>query len=216
MAEPFSPGGEFIDVVDGLEPIVLRSRDGRQFVAIAQAKRSAISVAEADGSGGLCRRRDVRWHFPVSGLEFPPELGGGIEDNSGESWTILEISLAVGGSRWKCRARNLVIAEGLDERVTVQISDRSRAGQAGDRKPVWSDLLVGVPARIQPLSWEPRLIADQRRAAAMYNVYFAREWEVSPARNYRIVDAGGTVYRIDKIERAERIDVLPRAIAWRE
>lgn len=205
MSTLFTPTTEFLDVVDGLEPVTLVPRDGGSETAIAGAKRRAVSLQEAEASGGRYTRADVVWHIAASQLDSPPSLGDRIVDGAGENWTVLDVARAARDTRWACHARNLAVAAGLDTVVRIQQAAWSK-DRHGAAMATWSDLRL-VQARIQPLALRPALEHDAQSARATHRIVLAEQ--VAVTENMRVVAADATVYAIESYEQAERIDTLP-------
>ena len=77
MPTPFRPGTDFLDVVDGLEPVRVRRPGAAEERLVARAKRRAVQVGEAAPSGGQYLAGDVHWHLHRDELSAPPPLGRG-------------------------------------------------------------------------------------------------------------------------------------------
>lgn len=215
MTEPFLPGREFAHVVDGLEPVTLQSAPAGREQTVSHAKRTAASAGEAAPSGGHYRRGEATWHLPAAELDRPPRPGDRITAGDGSEWTILEVVEAVGGARWQCRCRNLILAMGLSDRVTLQWADAWRKLPAGDFQPRWCDLLVNVPARIQPLESRPDSRLYRREDRETHVVYLAGPSPDVPAGECRILDEAGNVYTVVRLEKEDRIDVLVEVFVQR-
>jgi len=71
-------------------------------------------------SGGWQLADDLVWHLPVAELPDAPRLGDVILDGIGRRWTILAVKLATLGVRWRCETRDVAIAAGLDDAISVQ------------------------------------------------------------------------------------------------
>lgn len=119
--------------IDGTEAVRFVRRknlpDG-QGTAIAHALRRPIQTIEGTrGKGwdaknivhsdGVYSATDMSWSIPVEELVEEPRLGDVIVDSNSQRWTVLEFHPATLNSRWICRARELAIAEGLEDLVAV-------------------------------------------------------------------------------------------------
>jgi hypothetical protein len=155
----FNPSNDLSTVADGVETVTLLRRGrtpGDAGTVIAHALRRAITAGEAAvvasgdvhkqvPSGGQQLADDLVWHLPVAELPETPQLGDVILDGDGRRWTILTVKLATLAARWRCEARDVCIAMGLDDAISVQKN-------AGDTStPVWRTWRTGIRARIQPI-----------------------------------------------------------------
>jgi hypothetical protein len=155
----FDPSNDLSTVADGTEAVTLLRRGrtpGDAGTAIAHALRRTVTAGEAAmintgdvrkqvPSGGRQLADDLVWHLPAAELPDAPRLGDIILDGDGRRWTILIVKRATMGARWRCETRDLAIAGGLDDAISVQ----KNVGDAAS--PVWQTWKTGIRARIQPL-----------------------------------------------------------------
>ena len=155
----FNPSTDLAVVLDGAEAVTLlcRGRDpGTPGVAIAHAFRRAMTTSEATvinqsdvrkymASDGQCTASDVVWHLPAAELPDAPALGDVILDAAGQRWTILEVKRVTLGSRWRCPARNLVVAHRLDDTLTILKAAYAKS-DCGAVEAVWQTWRTGVRA----------------------------------------------------------------------
>ena len=127
------PSDDLTTVSDGLETVTLLRRGSTSGLAgtvIAHALRRAISAAEAAivttgdvhknvPSDGQYAAAAVVWHLPVTELPMAPQLGDVILDGQGQRWTILEVKRTTLGTRWRCETRDVTVAFGLDDTISV-------------------------------------------------------------------------------------------------
>ena len=120
-------------MADGTEAVTLLRRGsaaGAAGTAIAHALRRAITAGEAAivttgdvhkvvPSGGQQLADDLVWHLPVAELPEEPRLGDVILDGDGHRWTILTVKRTTLGARWRCETREVAIAHGLDDTISV-------------------------------------------------------------------------------------------------
>lgn len=206
----FQPGAEFAEVVDGLESVILRSWNGRRETRIPHAKRQLIRFREGEPSNGKYRQGDVEWRFSTKELTVAPRLGDRIIASDGENWTVLEVSLAVAGTRWVCVCRNLVITEGLHDHVTIQRADKWEKGASGDAQPCWADYLHNTPARIQPIANIPGQVTGQLTGIETHIIYLAERIEVLNPAEFRVIGSREEIFCVLAHEDAERIDALAK------
>jgi hypothetical protein len=202
---PLDPSHDFCDVVDRLEAVAVTRPGSSIRVPVAHALRQAVRTREAEASAGRYTASDVAWHLPAAELPEPPRLGDAIVDGEGQSWTVLDVRLTTLGSRWRCVARNLAIAEGLDQCIDIEKATYTKSA-AGTTEPSWSTWRSGVRARIQPAECEVGQNHERLGTRARYRVYLAEN--VLLDHTHRLRGPDGAVYRILASRRAERIDAL--------
>ncbi len=201
----FDPSEDFLDVIDGLEAVTLARADGSPSVAVSHALRLAVRTREAAPAAGHCQASDVVWHLPAAELPEGPRLGDAIVDAADRRWTILEVHFAARGSRWRCTARDLAIAAGLDATVDVEQATYAK-GESGADVPTWSVWRAGLAARIQPIAAEIRTAEGRQVAATRVTIYLAGDVGVDPA--HRIRGPDGRIYTILGVRKASRADAL--------
>jgi len=213
----FDPSGDFTTVTDGLEAVVLLRR-GRTSAgdgtAISHALRRVTTAGEADvfnrsdvrkrvAGGGRYTAADVVWHLPAAELADPPEPGDAILDAAGRRWTILDAQYAALGSRWKCNARNIAIAYGLDDTIAVL-----KAVELGGDPPetAWRTWRTGVRARIQPGETTVNREDETPLTTRRYRIFVEENLDLD--HTYCLRGADGTIYTIVSTLGAERIGEL--------
>ena len=200
---------DFTEAADGLEPVTFyrrRSDPESPGTPVAHALRRAVKTTEAEASDGQYTAGDVAWHLPVAELPDSPRPGDVLCDNQAQRWTVLEVGRHTLASRWRCKSRNLSIAYGLSDTVTV-LRAMVVKGEGGAAQPVWQPWKTGVRARIQPIAAE---IGTGRRAgqtAARVRIFV--EENLSLDHTHRIQGPDGAIYKILATRDAERIDRLP-------
>lgn len=191
-------------VFDGTEPVTLRRRGEATGLSIVRALRRAVSQRESDPSDGICRAADVRWHLPAHEVADAPTPGATIVDTAGEVWTVLSVERATLGNRFACACRNLAIAGGLDEFVTLQRAAWS-LDPHGAPLPAWTSAGPPLRARVQPID---ATVADRHDQPAMQKRFSVFLAETIPLdTNCRLIH-DGVAYRITNYERPQRIDEL--------
>jgi head-tail adaptor len=209
MAKTFTPGNDFLQVVDGLEPVRVLWPHSNEQRLIARAKRRAVLVGEAAPSGGQYVAGDVHWHLHRDESPAPPPLGTRIVDSQGLRWTVLAVDQMAHDHRWRCHCRCLRIAAGLDAYVTVQRATWSKDA-AGAPRAVWSDWQAGVAARIQPSEAARAAASGRVGTKATHAIVAELEHSLEEVANYRIVGADGRAFELLSVEHQERIDQLPK------
>jgi hypothetical protein len=215
----FDPSTDFADVADGTEAVTLLRRGsipGDAGTPIAHALRRAVNTSEMAAlnssavrkqmtTDGQCAANDVVWHLPLVELPAAPRLGDIILDAANRRWTILETKQAVFGSRWRCVARDLVVAHRLDDTVTVLQASYAK-GTTGAAEATWRTWRTGIRARIQPAECTASVEAQSQETVQKYQIFLAENLEVGHA--HRIVGPDGAVYRILSSLGVERIGEL--------
>jgi hypothetical protein len=209
MSLSFDPSSDFVRAADGLEPVTLL-RGGTSAAAagtaIAHALRCAVTTREAAASDGRYTASDVVWHLPVAEVSQRPRLGDVLRDAQGVCWVVLDVVESTLGSRWRCTARSLAIAHGLDATITILRAAYPK-GTGGAMDPVWQPWRTGISARIEPLSAQTGLEDESRKTTARCRVFI--EEQLFLDHRHRILAADGTVYRVLSTTASERIGELP-------
>jgi hypothetical protein len=209
----FDPTDDLVSVADGAEAVTLLRRGrtpGDAGTAIAHALRRAITAGEAAiittgdvrkqvPSGGRQLADDVVWHLPVAELPDAPRMGDAILDGDGRRWTILTVKRATLGSRWRCETRDLAIAVGLDDTISVQRT-------TGGSSPTWQTWKTGIRARIQPIQTIIDSDAETPSTTTRYRIFVEENIELD--HTCRICGPDGTVYTVAGAIGAERIGEL--------
>ena len=210
----FDPSDDLTNVADGIEAVTLLRRGrtpGDAGTIIAHALRRAITAGEAAvvntgdvrkqvPSGGQQLADDLVWHLPVAELPDAPRLGDVILDGDGRRWTILTIKLATLGVRWRCEARSVAIAAGLDDAISVQKTT------GGSPEPIWQTWKTGIRARIQPVSTTINASAATPSTTKQYRIFV--EENIALDHTCRIRGADGTIYSILSTTGADQIGQL--------
>jgi hypothetical protein len=205
MSPLLDPTGDLADVVDGLEPVTVVCRGGGSATTVAHALRLLATTKEAAPSDAQYARSDLRWWLPLAECAAAPRLGDEILDAAGGRWTVLEVNGPGPTGRWQCACRNLAIAHGLDNFVTIEQAVYSK-GSGGAALATWSTWRSGVPARIQPADAHVEAVLQANQAVKKYLIFIAEE--LALASSHRIKAPDGALYRVTGWNRAERIGEL--------
>ena len=139
-------------------------------------------------SGGQQLANDLVWHLPVAELPDAPRLGDMILDRDGRRWTILTIKLATLGVRWRCEVRDIAIATGLDDAISVQKTTGNSS------PPTWQTWKTGIRARIQPVSTTIDSSGATPSTTKRYRIFLEENLDLD--HTCRIRSADGTIYTI--------------------
>jgi len=219
MPANFDPSADFSRVADNTESVTLLRRgavSGEAGTVVLHALRRAMQSGEFAAknrdesrryvnSDGQCIAADVDWHLPAAELEAPPSIGDTILDSVGRRWTILELELIMLRTRWKCSARELSIAYGLDDTVAILKVEYAKS-DAGAAEPAWQIWRTGVRARIQPLEVKVDVEYSARCATSTYRIFLQDDLMLD--HTHRIRGADGTVFQITAVTGAARLGEL--------
>ncbi len=203
-------------LLDNLEPVTLRV-NGQADVVIPAAVGRPADWKEADPSAGNVLRGDRIWAWPIVATPTAPPLGAVIVDGNNDPWTVLSLAKKAHAGIWEFHARNLVVANNLDNLASVLKASYAKS-PGGEAIAAWTTQLTNVPARFQPFRQDAEILEDAEWPQTTYRVFlgldiFAPEVPVEPASaDYRLVDSAGRHYRIVQYQRPERIDALPVAV----
>jgi hypothetical protein len=210
----FDPTDDLASVADGIEAVTLLRRGrtpGDAGTVIAHALRRAVTAGEAAivnsgdvrkqvPSGGRQLSDDLVWHLPVAELPDAPQLGDAIRDGDGRRWTILSVKRATLGARWRCETRDLSIAVGLDDTISVQ----RMVGSLPDA--TWRTWRTGVRARIQPVRTIIDSASETPSTTTRYRIFVEENIELD--HTCRIRGPDGTIYTVTGAVGAEQIGEL--------
>jgi hypothetical protein len=211
----FDPRDDFTAVADGLESVTLlrRGSDPAAGTVIAHALRRAMTATEAPifagndvhktvPGGGRHTAANVVWHLPTAELADAPRLGDLLVDAAGRRWTILEVKRSTLGTRWCCSSREVAIAFGLDDTISVLKAVGPPAG-SDPAEPVWRTWRTGIRARIQPIDMQ--IVRDPAASSttARYRIFVEENLELDHTCSIRGPD--GVLYTITSAIGAERI-----------
>lgn len=206
----WTPGTDFEDVVDGLEAVTLLRR-GSDTTAIANALQRAVLDEEISESDGKLKSGDTRWHFPTVEAVTSPRMGDVILDSDGDRYTILSVQDATLGKRFRCIARNLRVAFGLDD--TIEILQAAYVkGSGGAMEPDHFDTFkAGIRARIQPLESDIGAEFESRRTVNRVEILYEDvEPRLEVTQLHRVRASDGRIYKITGLTGAEENGDVPR------
>lgn len=206
MTLTFDPSADFAAIVDGLEACTIKFPGSATSTSVTHALRRAISISEAEASGGRYTTSDVNWRFPQSECTTRPPLGTKIIDSDSVYWTVLNVDDICLRSEWRCASRALEVVAGLDTTIRIQAATASK-GKAGEFKPLFFDVIGGLKAKIQEVSATQTREVGLKFMRRQFRITVAEQ--VSVDQKMQVIGADGTEYQIDGIEQLGRIDVLP-------
>ena len=212
MSIAFDASDDFAQIGDALETVVLARRVTHEAVPNVTAQRGELITLESISSGGTVGRSDAVWHVQLLAGVAQPELGDVLIDTQGNRWTVLEVQEFPLLGRWKCRTRELRVAYGCDDRVDVQRAVWDDLG-SGLEIVDWDYVYTALPVRIQPETSTASDTSDMPTLTSRFQIVLGEPFPLEP--DDRFVSPEGTVYRIESIQQAERIDVLPVATVIR-
>jgi len=216
MTLNFDPTDDLATMLDGAESVTLLRRGsmpGSSGTTIVHALRRAATTREAvirnrydtwkkaprDGRLTAC---DVIWHLPADELTDSPRPGDVILDGAGRRWTILDVQLATLSTRWQCTSRDLTLAYGLDDTISILKATYTK-GDCGGAEPTWLMWRTGIRARIQPADTKEDAKQQARQTVARYRIFLEENLAID--HNHRIQGPDGTFYRVTGTVGAERI-----------
>ena len=216
MSLELNVADDFATILDGSESVTLRRQGTPETIPVAAAWRFLEKSDEVEIGAADYARNDVLWQLPWDASHDEPRLGDLIIDAADQCWTILSVERLRLGTRFKCLARNLRLAFGLDTRVDIQradVQDPSVRPESVD----WITLQAAVPARIlldrTRVTFDPgdpdESIDPSYSSTATYRVILGEQIELD--HNHRLIDLLGTVYNVTEFAHFGGIDRLPVA-----
>jgi len=224
MAVSFDATEDFADVVDGLEAVTVNRRGSSDDTSIGHALQRAINTHELGGqverqfvnTGGKIMAGDVRWHLPIEECATAPRIGDVIVGANSDRWTVLAIHEETLSSRWKCICRNLRVAFGLDDTITIEEAVYEK-GTAGAAEATWHTRKTGIAARVQPATATPITDHEARVTRQQYQIQIEHDVELKKHHRIRWVGGigcdGSVKYRILNYTRSEDVGQLQTILA---
>jgi len=216
MPVMFDATEDFADVVDGLEAVTVNRRGSSDDTAVIHALQRAINTHEMSPTEGRVMAGDVRWHLPIEECATPPRMGDTIIDGNSDRWTVLAVHEETLSARWKCVCRNLRVAFGLDDTITIEKATYAK-GMAGAAEATWHTWRTGIAARVQPVAATPTTDHEARTTHRQYQIQIEEDLDLR--KHHRIRWVGGTgcdgkvTYRILNYTQAEDIGQLQTILA---
>ena len=193
---------------DGNEAITLQKPGTTTTTAVSAALRRAGTTREAAASQGKYTTADVGWHLPQSLVTTQPALGDKVLDSAAVYWTILDVTKATLGTRWKCVTRDVAVANRLDCWVAIERGVTVK-GRGGAVEQQWEECQAGVRARIQPLAATEEVENRTRIQRATHTVFCDLAISAVPdGSRYRVRDEGGAYYTVLAKRMPEQIGSL--------
>ncbi len=216
MTVNFDPSEDFAAAADGTETVTLLRRGSSDQTVLSGALRRAMTTQEARvrnrydtwklvASDGRVTAADLVWHLPAGQLSDAPRLGDAIVDADGRRWTVLDVQLATLRTRWQCGTRDLAVAYGLDDTVTILKATYTK-GDGGAAEATWLPWKTGIRARVQPAAADVDTQHRARRTIQRYRIFMEEDVALDPTHCIRGSD--GTIYKIRGTVGAERIGQL--------
>lgn len=177
---------------------------------LTDALRRALTFKEMAASGGVYTTQDRRWIIPqamltAAGFAGKPRPADWLTDAQGVRWTVLATDFQVLQSVWLLTTRNLVLAAGLYDLISLW-RPANLVDPAGSRGGPFVQVYADVPARIQEQDGEARDERGQRITVRRYTVYLGQRLEV--IQEDRMQDAAGNKYEVMSYSRPDLITDL--------
>lgn len=175
---------------------------------IADARIEKVNVVEVEPSAGVYDRADTRIRLPAAlatEATYTPAIGDVIEDATAAAWVVLAIGNPRFNGSWSCFCRQLLLAGGLCDSVTLLSS--SVTNVHGSKVVTHNSIQRQIAARIQPLG-EAEIVLQARLGFDVnYVIYTAVDLETK-FDDLLQDEASGTLYEIKTSGARRRIDVL--------
>ena len=176
---------------------------------LTNALGRAPNWKEQQASNGVYTSQDRVWNIPakvVTDAALPTlKPGDKIKDAASAEWTVLQVTLNTWKTAWRLMCRNLNLAYGLRDTVTIQRAAVTRDA-SGSHVTTWHDYLADIPARVQPTQYAPMDMLGVTGVKGDYLVVVDREVELTATTRVRF----GTKYlEVNSVRNPQRIDELP-------
>lgn len=183
--------------------------------ALGNCKRRVLTTKELAASAGRYTGSDLVWLIPKTiadaaglGNIKPHDRVIDFDDNS---YTVLEAAEQTLRTIWRLVTRNMRIAAGLHDAVSLQHPTITQTS-AGGRSVSWTTISAAVVCRVQPRQTEVFDDRGVRSTTTVYDVYFEEDIAATNAAgDFARLLFGSKTLQIVNYKQADRIDVLPVA-----
>ena len=198
---------------DNRESVTYRlktSSGAYQLYDLTDCMAEAPTFKEQAASGGVYTSQDRAWNLPAkivtaAVMAGQPKPGDQITDENGSTWTVLNVALNTWKTCWRLMCRNLALAYGLRDTITIQRGSVTRDA-SGSHRVTWHDQYTGVQARVQLVSQRSMDMLGVTGTKGDYLVVIDRDIERTAVD--RVV-WGTTYLDINELRNPQRIDELP-------
>lgn len=188
-------------VIDDTEAITFRRVGDSKEVdyPVAYALKYQTTVAEQAPSAGVYAAADCQWSIPVRLLPVQPRPSDEIIDEDGNTYVVLLADVATAKTRYRVTTRNLTLAYGLRDIVSVWQGKTSshdlQRVQEFERKH------IRIAARIQPMDRVIETVRGKRLTVDRVRIYLSRRFpDLTADDQIRHGDTTYTVVSINDIE----------------
>lgn len=192
---------------------------GDKAFALPTAKRRAPKWKELAASGGVYTGQDLVWLLPQTVVSAAGAIGNRqpkpadtIEDAAGNVWTVLEAAYNAIRSTWMLTCRNLVLAYGLTDTLSVKRPSLT-TDAAGGRTYTYTTVYTGILARIQETDTQSKDERGKRVTVKDYTIYVGTRLVLTIED--QVIDQADNVYEVLGTQDADRIDQLQQVKARR-
>ena len=204
---------DFATCIDDLEPVTLRRRSSTKEIAVDRAYRQKVFSKESVPSNGAAVQAETVWHLQLATGEMGPQVGDVVIDGNAQRWTILNSEQLHSLGRWKCTSRELSIAYDCRDLVDVERAVWDDIG-SGPEIVDWTGICAAVPVSIRLDEMVLDNSTDPPTKQLLYQIVLSESLDLES--DDRLVAQDGPRYRVQSMQQAERIDVLPVVTALRE
>lgn len=208
---------DFLEVADGLALVTLRRPGSSTVTVVPEALRRALGTREAQASGGKYTSDDIVWHLPASYVvtEEPlttqsvtPHVGDKIDDGD-QLFTILEVHRETFSSRWRCVTRDMAIAAGVNQEVTILRRKTRRGKGAAADYTEREEIKTGFKARIHIDNTTRQVVHGRQTAIVTARMFMAEDFALD--NSYAVLESNGTEWEVVSYFGPEEIGQLPVA-----
>jgi hypothetical protein len=197
MTLEWKAGGDFVQVVDTLESVILK-RAGCSEEVMMEAWRFSDKTIDEPGTEGAVRRSEAIWQFPFIDGTDPPRVGDRLIDATSVCWTVVQVDQFRGETRRRCFTRRISlradVAEWMDleEAIWDPIAPEPPTGPELEIvdwlliKPALRAYAARIETALDPVAGEP--------AVQKYRITLTEPIEATP--NYRLRSHTGRSFRI--------------------
>lgn len=143
-----------LEVVDGLEPVVIERFGSYERIEIPNALRRKAKTQEQSRGNTLLPKKWCAWFLPISGdSQIEPRLGDEIVDSAANRWSIMKIEQSpIAGTR-RYLGCGFEVNFGLDDFLDIYRKAETKDPDAITRIG-WKLFLNGIPAKFSGMNLE--------------------------------------------------------------
>ncbi|MEO1497510.1 MAG: hypothetical protein AAFV43_10200 [Planctomycetota bacterium] len=195
----WTAGGDFVEVLDTLEPVSLVPAGGGDPVSLPKAWRFVEQEETIGERAATVVRQDATWHLPIADGAVTPAVGDHLIDAVGACWVIRSVERLRAATRYRCDARSTRLRCADAEWCRVERA-QWQDGTDGPEVAGWTPTRLAVSVAVELVS-SLAPVAQPDTEQQRVRLTFAELVDAGPQD--RVVTPSGVVYRlVDRLSEA--------------